>query len=271
MEPYFTVGELSRFSRVSKQTLIYYDREGIFKPEKVNKENGYRYYSARQIEVLDSILILKEIGLSLKEIREFMENRNSESAVILLKQQKSRIDENIYHLELIAGRVQQKIKTLEEKSARPEGEVYFEYQEEEYLALEKVRKPYGLVEVDIALKKLLNRAGKEDYPYFYQIGDMVQAVNLEAGRYTIFDYAILPMIAPVKNCEMIKKPSGMYAKASHKGSYRQTGKTYETMLSAIKAHGYKAVGHAYEYCVLDSLTSGSDREYVTQIQIPVEE
>lgn len=43
----FTVSQFAQMCGVSRQTLIYYDREGIFSPQVVG-ENGYRYYSHLQ-------------------------------------------------------------------------------------------------------------------------------------------------------------------------------------------------------------------------------
>ena len=44
---YFTTGEFAKICSVSKQTLIYYDRVGIFSPD-ITGSNGYRYYSIRR-------------------------------------------------------------------------------------------------------------------------------------------------------------------------------------------------------------------------------
>ena len=46
----FTTGELARLHGVSKQTLIFYDKIGLFRPAYVDPDNGYRYYSASQID-----------------------------------------------------------------------------------------------------------------------------------------------------------------------------------------------------------------------------
>ena len=43
MEIRFTVGELAKLGGLSKQTLIFYDREGVFRPSYVDPANGYRY------------------------------------------------------------------------------------------------------------------------------------------------------------------------------------------------------------------------------------
>ena len=47
MEDYFSIGELSRYQNISKQTLIFYDKLGLFQPAYVDPNNGYRYYTAR--------------------------------------------------------------------------------------------------------------------------------------------------------------------------------------------------------------------------------
>lgn len=66
-----TTGEFARFCGVSKDTLIYYDRQDILKPRHVS-ENGYWRYLPEQLYEFDFISILKETGSSLTEIKEQM-------------------------------------------------------------------------------------------------------------------------------------------------------------------------------------------------------
>lgn len=77
MKGYFSIGELSKYQNISKQTLIFYDKIGLFRPAYVDPQNGYRYYSAKQIDYLDTILIMKKIGFPLSQIREHMEHYNT--------------------------------------------------------------------------------------------------------------------------------------------------------------------------------------------------
>lgn len=49
--------------------MFHYDEIGLFQPAIV-MPNGYRYYEVRQMELLDTILLLKELGMPLKEIRD---------------------------------------------------------------------------------------------------------------------------------------------------------------------------------------------------------
>ena len=53
---------------VSRQTLIYYDKIGLFKPAVVN-EKGYRFYSPTQIPLIRLVCMLCDLGLELDEFR----------------------------------------------------------------------------------------------------------------------------------------------------------------------------------------------------------
>src|SRR5215470_15893106 len=64
----FRIGEFSKIAQVSGRLLRYYDEVGLFKPEWIDPQTGYRYYSARQLPALNRILALKELGLTLDQI-----------------------------------------------------------------------------------------------------------------------------------------------------------------------------------------------------------
>ncbi len=70
----YSIGEYSRIAQVSKRLLRYYDEIGLFQPIKVESTSGHRYYSASQLPALNRILALKELGLSLDQIRRFMKD-----------------------------------------------------------------------------------------------------------------------------------------------------------------------------------------------------
>ncbi|MGE5417467.1 MAG: MerR family transcriptional regulator [Acidobacteriota bacterium] len=65
----FKIGEFSSLTQVSVKTLRWYDEIGLLKPTLIDGDNGYRYYSARQISQLARILIMKNLGFSLEQIR----------------------------------------------------------------------------------------------------------------------------------------------------------------------------------------------------------
>lgn len=56
---YFFAKELAELHKISKQTLIFYDKKNILKPAFIDN-NGYRMYSLKQYFILDIILDLKK-------------------------------------------------------------------------------------------------------------------------------------------------------------------------------------------------------------------
>lgn len=69
MTSYYRIGEFSALSGVSVKTLRFYDERGLLRPAAVDGRTRYRLYSAAQLEMLASILALKDLGVSLAEIR----------------------------------------------------------------------------------------------------------------------------------------------------------------------------------------------------------
>lgn len=264
----FTVGQLAKLTNLTKQALIHYDHELVFCPKYIDPMNGYRYYTADQLEVLDSILILKEIGLSLAEIRSFMEERNEENAIAMLGQQHGRLTEKIKTLTQISKCLEQKMETLEhfhEAGSIPEW-VYLS--QPQPILVQEVQPPGGLLEVDLAIKKLFCKVQNQRYPHFYQIGTMISTSNIEEGCFLNASYTFLPLNEDLPD-NTWQRPVGCYLRSFHKGSYESVGDTYRKMLEILSQSGRKASGFSYEYCILDSLTSKVSCEYVTEIYLPV--
>ena len=69
----FKIGDFSKLSLVSVKALRYYDELGLLRPARVDEFTGYRYYSASQLGRLHRILALKDMGLSLVQIAQLLE------------------------------------------------------------------------------------------------------------------------------------------------------------------------------------------------------
>ena len=69
-----TIGEFSNICRVSTKTLRYYAEIGLILPDEINPENGYRYYSIKQLEKMLLINRLKDYCFSLEEIKSIFES-----------------------------------------------------------------------------------------------------------------------------------------------------------------------------------------------------
>ncbi len=73
----FRIGEFSRIARVSARLLRYYDELGLLKPGVVDSASGYRYYTSAQLQRLNRILVLRDLGLSLEQIGEVIDQNAS--------------------------------------------------------------------------------------------------------------------------------------------------------------------------------------------------
>jgi DNA-binding transcriptional MerR regulator len=73
----FRIGEFAQIAQVSGRQLRFYDQLGLLHPAHTDAQTGYRYYSIRQLRRLNSILALKDLGLSLEQIGPLLENEIS--------------------------------------------------------------------------------------------------------------------------------------------------------------------------------------------------
>ena len=108
----FLSGEFSKISRVSKRLLHYYDDIGLLKPAHIDEENGYRYYSAKQLPDLNRILALKDLGLTLEQIKKMLDSELSDNEIngmLLLKKAETEqaLFEETQRLKRIEARLEQ--------------------------------------------------------------------------------------------------------------------------------------------------------------------
>jgi DNA-binding transcriptional MerR regulator len=68
----FSIGEFARLGGVSVRTLRHYDEIGLLRPATVDPDTGYRGYSATQLGQINRIIALKELGLSLAQVRRLL-------------------------------------------------------------------------------------------------------------------------------------------------------------------------------------------------------
>jgi len=69
----YKIGEISKVCDISIKTLRYYEDFGLIKPREVDIYTGYRYYDEENVKTVYKIQLLKELGFSLGEIKDFDE------------------------------------------------------------------------------------------------------------------------------------------------------------------------------------------------------
>ena len=65
----FKIGDFSKMCKVTIKALRYYENKDLIKPSYIDKINGYRYYESKQLLEISRIISLKQIGLSIDEIK----------------------------------------------------------------------------------------------------------------------------------------------------------------------------------------------------------
>lgn len=120
----FRIGEFSRITRVTIDTLRHYDELGLLKPVKVDPFTGYRYYSARQLMSLHRILALKEIGFSLDEIARILQQQLTNDQLRgMLKAQLIRAEGDLQAAQLRRERIIARLNHLNLEDYMPAYEV----------------------------------------------------------------------------------------------------------------------------------------------------
>ena len=66
----YTIGQISQMFNIPISTLRYYDKEGFF--PNLKRTSGIRQFSDNDIETLKVIECLKESGLELKDVKQFI-------------------------------------------------------------------------------------------------------------------------------------------------------------------------------------------------------
>ena len=77
-----TVNELSKITGLSKRTIRYYDQINLLKPEVIS-ESGYRLYGNKSLEILQQILIFRELNVPLEDIKEILDNKQLDKLQLL--------------------------------------------------------------------------------------------------------------------------------------------------------------------------------------------
>ena len=109
----FQIGTVAKLFHLSVSSLRHYEDIGLLKPEYVSPESGYRYYSARQFEVLSSIRYLRALDLPLPEIADFLKNKDGDRIEEKLRQQKQAVIERQQALQRVERRIDNRLRQLE--------------------------------------------------------------------------------------------------------------------------------------------------------------
>jgi Predicted transcriptional regulators len=112
----YQIGDFSRISRLSIKTLRFYHENGLLEPCYIDHESGYRYYTEKELETTRIIKRLKDLGFSLREIRQIIDSCQDDSELInYLAAKYQEITENIEKYQTIQEELAFHIRQIREK------------------------------------------------------------------------------------------------------------------------------------------------------------
>ena len=79
----YTVKQVAAMSGVSVRTLHFYDETDVLKPAYIGT-NGYRFYEAAQLLMLQQILFYRELGFELKQIKTIVGRVDFEKVAVII-------------------------------------------------------------------------------------------------------------------------------------------------------------------------------------------
>lgn len=78
----YKIQELADLAGISSRTLRYYDKIGLLKPGRIHS-NGYRVYGGAEVDLLQQILLYREMDVPLEEISKILHAPNFDRKVAL--------------------------------------------------------------------------------------------------------------------------------------------------------------------------------------------
>lgn len=268
MKGKFLIGELAKLFNISTDTLRHYDKIELLKPDS-NENNGYRYYSIRNLFKLSRILFFKNLDIGLEDIKEYMKNKNINNLLSLLKKKEAEIDMKIHRQMNLKNKIQIKRQLLESINEEPDR-----------VTVKKIPKKIGIL-LDFNNRESgfdLIQNLKQNEKYFKisswliegQVCTSLSKEDMENRYYNKFKYFIEIVAVDDEQSEQLKMiPENEYACMTFIGPYRDKEKHYEFLIQWIDENGYLIAGDSIEENIVDYDFADSDSEYVSEIQIPV--
>ncbi|WP_096187813.1 MerR family transcriptional regulator [Evansella halocellulosilytica] len=114
MKQYWKVGELASLTGLTIRTLRYYDQIQLFSPSKYT-ESGHRLYTKSDLTILQQILSLKQIGMSLEDIKLIVKDKERNCAAEILATQIKRVKKEIQIQENLLNELEFAYKATHDK------------------------------------------------------------------------------------------------------------------------------------------------------------
>jgi len=269
----FSIGEFAQHGRVSVRMLRHYDAIGLIRPACVDPDTGYRFYQASQLDELNRVIALKDLGFTLQQVQAILEEKVTAAELRgMLKLRRAEIQTLIEAETTRLARVEARLMTIEDEARVPADGVVIKrlapFRVAELTGVAAGYEPEAITPVIQPLyHDLWQRLCRADITaagpavaYYEEAGDGAVVVHAavpvatgpgEAGAVSIVDLAGVDSAAAI----------------IHHGSMDDVLPTGQALARWIDANGYRSAGYAREV----TLNWSEDREqWVTELQQPID-
>lgn len=260
-----TIAQFAALHKLNKRTLHYYDEIGLFSP-KAKGENGYRYYELSQSVELETILMLKELNLSIEEIRNYVKAPGSKEFVDLADAKLEELDREINRLRNTRRILNRKRQQLLLCGTVQDGEIAIVQSPMEYLLVSAdLCREW---DVEILMKHLRQAWDMEQYKV--GCGSYISLEKVEKGCFEEYDGIFSPVQRGREDMNCMVRPAGRYLCGYVKGDWGKIPGFYRKMLEFARDSNLKLTGFSYELG-LNEFAAADFNEYMTQIMIKIDD
>lgn len=262
-----TIGQFAALHGINKKTLMWYDEIGLFKPAAVNPENGYRYYNYHQSPILETILLLRELDVSINEIQQFMKHRSASSLAYLLEEKITDLDRTITHLKGVRKTLCNHYQNMNTLMTMDLSKISVVEKEARCLVTVDITKETSFekeVEMIIAETKKYQLRRLHDASY----GTMISVENLYQNNFDNYSKLFIEIPFPIKKAGLHIQPGGTYIRAFHKGDWDKIPLKYKKIFDFARNNKLTLSGFSYETGINENVIDKIE-DYITQIEIPI--
>ena len=262
-----TIGQFASLHGINKKTLMWYDEIDLFKPAAIHPENGYRYYNYYQSPILETILLLRELDVSIYKIQEFMKNRSAENLKCLLDEKIDALDDNILHLQAVRKTLCSHRQNMVSLLTLDLSEISVISKEEHCFVTVDIDKDTTFEdEVEqITAETAKYKLGRlHDASY----GSMIPVSSLQNGNFDNYTKLFIEIPFLTQKAGLHIQPKGNYIRAFHKGNWAGIPQRHKAILDYADKLGLVLSGYSYEKGINETVVDRIE-DYIVQIEIPI--
>lgn len=272
MEPIklFSIGDVAKLFHLSVSSLRHYEAAGLLQPEWVDPQTGYRHYSTRQFEVLNTIRYLRALDMPLPEIADFLRDRDVGRMEEKLRLQRETVIRKQQELRRIERKIENRLQQLHTAQTCPLDTVELvEAAACRIVWMESSMKIEGYLDMETWIRKL-DSSDVEAVVFLGKVGVSLSGEHLRQGRYTPYDGIFLVLDEEDNyNGEVQQLPQALCVRIRFRGSHAQAPEQYEKLTAYIAAHQMEVAGFSREITMIDYGLTNDLQKFVTEISIPV--